>query len=162
MGDLLVAVENEVVATAQAVEALLQKAISDAGCRHTDVLRVKLTVLRNATECQVDVSVPLLASDGSARVLAWTSSPRSSLLCPRVQMFGWGVKRCTHLVYLLGSPADANNITGNILLAAELVGFKCSAMSKEFSEACKRKYCLFARCFLGSAVVILSFIMKCV
>ena len=80
MGDLLVAVENEVVATAQAVEALLQKAISDAGCRHTDVLRVKLTVLRNATECQVDVSVPLLASDGSARVLAWTSSLRSSLL----------------------------------------------------------------------------------
>ena len=162
MGDLLVAVENEVVATAQAVEALLQKAISDAGCRHTDVLRVKLTVLRNATECQVDVSVPLLASDGSARVLAWTSSPRSSLLCPRVQRFGWGVKRCTHLAYLLGSPADANNITGDILLAAELVGFKCSAMSKEFSEACKRKYCLFERCFLGSAVVILSFIVKCV
>lgn len=122
VGDLLVAVQGEVVTTVHAVEAVLQKAIADTGARESDsIFKMKLTVLRQGVEDEVEVMVPLLASDGAARVLLWhglllqetpraVHESRSSALVPT------GV----HISHtFLGSPADANGIMGDFLVAVD-------------------------------------------
>lgn len=122
VGDLLVAVHGELVATVHAVEAMLQKAIADAGARQSDsIFKIELTVLRQGKEHVVEVMVPLLASDGSARVLLWhglllqetpraVHESRSSAVVPS------GV----HISHtFLGSPADANSVEGDFLVAID-------------------------------------------
>lgn len=122
IGDLLVAVHGEIVATVQAVEAMLQKAIADADVSQCDSLfKIKLTVLRQGAEREVEVMMPLLTSDGSTRVLLWhglllqetpraVHESRSSALAPS------GV----HISHtFLGSPADANSIMGEFLVAVD-------------------------------------------
>merc|ERR1712100_763294 len=98
---------------------MLQKAISEAG--HTDTLRVQLTVLRQGAECQVNVVVPLLPSDGSARVLLWNGlllqeTPRSV----HESRSSSGLPSSVHISNtFLGSPADANGIMGDFLVSVD-------------------------------------------
>jgi len=120
VGDLLVAVHGEVVATVHAVEAMLLKCIADAGARQSDAnLKIKLTVLRQGAEREVEVMVPLLASDGSARVLLW-----HGLLLQETPRVVQETNSCAeapsgvHISHtFLGSPADSSSIMGDFLVA---------------------------------------------
>lgn len=121
VGDLLAAVHGEVVTTVQAVETLLQKAIAEAGVRPSDAFfKVKLTILRQGAECEIEVLVPLLTSDGSARILLWhglvlQETPRAvhesrNSIVP-------GTVHISHT--FLGSPADSNSIMGDFLVSVD-------------------------------------------
>jgi hypothetical protein len=110
-------VDGEVVAGVHEVESLLQKRISDARAQRVPST---LTVLRRGVECEVQVMVPLLASDGSDRVLLWhglllQETPRtvetfSSATAPN------GVHISTTF---LGSPADQANVFGDFVLSID-------------------------------------------
>jgi S1-C subfamily serine protease len=122
VGDLLVAVHGEPVATVHAVEAMLQKGIADAGVRQADsIFKLKLTALRQGVEREVEIMVPLLASDGSARVLLWhglllQETPRVVHESNSCSATASGV----HISHtFLGSPADANSIMGDFLISVD-------------------------------------------
>lgn len=119
VGDLLVAVEGEVVAAVADVEARLQKCIADAGHSQTDsVCKVRLTVIRKGTELDVDVMVPLLTSDGSARVILWHGLLLQET--PRAVRRSAVVPAGVHISHtFLGSPADAHSIMGDFLVSVD-------------------------------------------
>eukprot|EP00928_Gymnodinium_smaydae_P012547 TRINITY_DN14545_c0_g9_i1.p1 TRINITY_DN14545_c0_g9~~TRINITY_DN14545_c0_g9_i1.p1 ORF type:complete len:1031 (-),score=181.43 TRINITY_DN14545_c0_g9_i1:141-3233(-) len=125
-GDLLVAVADDVVATARAVEERLREASiaamkelsgteDKAKCAEV-VANVKLTLLRASKARTVDVRVPLLDGDGAKRLLCWNGlmleeTPRS------VREYG-AVPAGVHISdMLLGSPGEADAIEGEFLLA---------------------------------------------
>jgi len=120
IGDFLVAVHGEVVATVQAVEAMLHKAIADTGIKQSDSLfRIKLTVLRQGLEHEVEVMMPLLASDGCARVVLWhglllQETPRA-VHESRSHVSAPSGVHISHT--FLGSPADTHSIVGEFLVA---------------------------------------------
>jgi len=119
VGDLLVAVHGEVVATVHAVEAMLQKGIADAGTRQSDsICKIKLTVLRHGVEREVEVLVPLLSSDGSARVVLWHGLLLQET--PRAIRSSAVVPSGVHISHtMLGSPADAYSIAGDFLVSVD-------------------------------------------
>lgn len=119
VGDLLVAVHGELVATVHAVEAMLQKGISNSGARQSDsICKIKLTVIRQGSEQEVEVMVPLLASDGSARVLLWHGLLLQET--PRAVRSSAVVPSGVHISHtFLGSPADAHGVAGDFLISVD-------------------------------------------
>lgn len=119
VGDLLVAVNGEPASSVHAVEAVLQKAIADAGARQSDaVCQIKLTVIRQGLALEVDVTVPLLDSDGSARVILWHGLLLQET--PRAVRRSAVVPSGVHISHtFLGSPADAHSIAGDFLVAVD-------------------------------------------
>lgn len=119
-GDLLVAVGGEAVATAQAVEAKLHASWKDAlgKAAATEPFRVRLTLLTRGKPREVEVTVPVLGSDGVARLLCWhglilQETPRAVRELGPVPS-GVYISRT-----MLGSPGEADNVEGDFLVAVE-------------------------------------------
>jgi len=118
-GDVLVAVCGEVVVSVQAIEARLQQAVAEARAELADApVQVKLTVLRRGKERNVSVTVPLLGSDGTTRLLSWHGlllheTPRA------VREFGPAPVGVYISQTFLGSPAEAEDIEGEFIVAVD-------------------------------------------
>jgi len=122
VGDLFVAVNGEIVTTVHDVEAMLQKAIAEVGARQFgSTYKISLTILRQGSERVIDVLVPLLASDGSDRVLLWHGLLLQET--PRIVHESSSSAAAPSGVYIcqtsLGSPADADNVVGDFLVSVD-------------------------------------------
>jgi S1-C subfamily serine protease len=118
--DLLVGIEDEVVGSVRDVEESLNKiyALMPKGGGENGPLAVRITLLRGSKERQVNVSVPLLESDGARRVLCWQGCvlqdmPRSAREAGLVPP-GVYVSR-----QMLGSPAEADGLEGDFVVAVD-------------------------------------------
>jgi len=118
-GDLLVAVCGEVVASVHAIESRLQQAVAEARAKFAEApLHAKLTVIRRGKERDVSVTVPLLGSDGTTRLLSWhglllQETPRC------VREFGPPPAGVYISQTFLGSPAEAEDIDGEFIVAVD-------------------------------------------
>lgn len=115
--DLLVAVDGETVCSVRDIDEKLQEAVSKAP-KGAELIEVKLTLLRGGKERHVDAKVPLLGSDGARRVLCWhglvlQEMPRSARELGPVPQ-GVYISR-----QMLGSPAEADGIEGEFLVAVD-------------------------------------------
>eukprot|EP00403_Amphidinium_massartii_P023610 CAMPEP_0178390210 /NCGR_PEP_ID=MMETSP0689_2-20121128/10526_1 /TAXON_ID=160604 /ORGANISM="Amphidinium massartii, Strain CS-259" /LENGTH=1027 /DNA_ID=CAMNT_0020010707 /DNA_START=2 /DNA_END=3085 /DNA_ORIENTATION=+ len=116
-GDLLVAIDGVVVASAQGVEEQLQQALLKAA-PGADSLMVKVSILTRGKEREVQVAVPLLGDDATTRLVSWhgiilRETPRSVYEAGDVPV---GV----HIAQmLLGSPAEADGVEGDVLVAVD-------------------------------------------
>jgi len=115
-GDLLVAVDGEVVTTVRAVEEKLEALRTRSS--KMQKFQVPLTLLRRGKELAVTVSVPLLGSDGARRILGWhglilQDTPRA------VREIGQAPLGANISQTMLGSPAEAFGIEGNFLVAVD-------------------------------------------
>jgi len=118
-GDILVSIGGEVVCTASAVEAKLNKILQELECKlpHREV-PVQLTLLRRGRRHDWGVRVPLLPSDGKTRILCWHGLVLQEI--PRsVREFG-AVPAGVHIAQtMLGSPAEASGLEGEFLVAVD-------------------------------------------
>jgi len=115
-GDLLVAIDGQVVTTVKEVEARLE-AVAFASKRPLlEPVQVQLTLLRRGQELQVEVSVPMLGSDGARRVLGWHGLVLQET--PRAVREIGPVPLGVHISQtMLGSPAEAFGIEGEFIVA---------------------------------------------
>eukprot|EP00931_Biecheleriopsis_adriatica_P086407 TRINITY_DN61090_c0_g1_i1.p1 TRINITY_DN61090_c0_g1~~TRINITY_DN61090_c0_g1_i1.p1 ORF type:complete len:998 (+),score=208.07 TRINITY_DN61090_c0_g1_i1:50-3043(+) len=119
-GDLLVAVDGEVVSTVRAIEARMEvlKEAAQKADSSARAIKVPLTLLRRGTEIEVVVSAPLLGSDGSTRILGWHGLVVQEL--PRAIREVGAVPEGVHISQtLLGSPAETFGIEGDIIVSVD-------------------------------------------
>jgi len=118
-GDLLVAVDGNIVTNVQSVEERLNGAVADGSANNNDEpLQVRLTLLTHGQERNVCATVPLLGSDGSRRVICWhglvlLDTPRFA------REFGPIPEGVSISRTLLGSPGEADGIEGDYLVAVD-------------------------------------------
>jgi len=117
--DLLVAIGGEVVTTAQSVEAKIIEAQAAAEAQGIEgCLKVKLMLLTKGKPREVETEVKLLESDGVRRLLCWhglvlQETPRA------VQEMGKVPSGIYIARTMLGSPAEADNIEGDFVIAID-------------------------------------------
>jgi S1-C subfamily serine protease len=122
VGDLLVSVQHEVVASVSMVEAMLRKATCDTSMRQLENGKmVQIIVLRSGMPLQLEVTIPLLSSDGSTRVLFWhglllQDTPRIAV---DAQIGSAEPFRVHIATTLLGSPADTCEVPGEFLVTVD-------------------------------------------
>lgn len=116
-GDLLVALCGEVVTSVERVEAKTREILAQA--QHSDgSLAVQLTLLRRGRQHDVTVHVPLLGNDGSTRLLVWHGLVLREV--PRALREFGPVQNGLHIAQMmLGSPAEAGGIQGDIIVAVD-------------------------------------------
>lgn len=114
--DLLVAVRGEPVSSAQAIEAQLYAAMQRE--QGSEPLEVSLTLLRQGKELQVKVRAPLLGSDCTRRFLVWHGLVLREV--PRTLREFGPMPSGLHIAQMmLGSPAEASSIEGEILVGID-------------------------------------------
>jgi len=119
-GDLLVALNDKVVTTLRAVEATLwELAHGKASEAEKAEIAVELTVIRGNKERKVPVTLPLLGSDGSTRLLCWNGLLLQEI--PRsIREFGGTIPKGLYISQtMLGSPAEASSLEGDFLLKVD-------------------------------------------
>jgi len=116
-GDLLVALCGEVVTSVERVEAKTREILAQSQQREGS-LAVQLTLLRRGRQHDVSVNVPLLGNDGSTQLLVWHGLVLREV--PRALREFGPVQHGLHIAQMmLGSPAEAGGIQGDIIVAVD-------------------------------------------
>jgi hypothetical protein len=117
--DILVAIDGEVVSTAQGAQARLEEALAAFQAKGKEGrAKVKVTVLTKGKPRAVEGELELPGSDGARRLLCWhglvlQETPRSVRLMAPVPS-GVYISRT-----MLGSPAEAGGIEGDFVIAVD-------------------------------------------
>ena len=116
-GDLLAAVNGEVVGTPQALEALLEAARAKAA-EGGAPLKAKLSLLTRGKAREVEVEVPSLGSDGAKRLLCWHGLVLQE--APRAVRDQCKAPSGVYISrVMLGSPGEADGVEGDFILAID-------------------------------------------
>jgi S1-C subfamily serine protease len=116
-GDLLVALCGEVVTSVERVEAKTREILAQSQ-QSDGSLTVQLTLLRRGRQHDVTVHVPLLGDDGSTQLLVWHGLVLREV--PRALREFGPVQNGLHIAQMmLGSPAEAGGIEGDIIVAVD-------------------------------------------
>jgi len=116
-GDLLVALCGELVTTVERVEAKTRELLAQSK-QNTGLLDMELTLLRRGRQHDVTVHVPLLGNDGSTQLLVWHGLVLREV--PRALREFGPVQNGLHIAQMmLGSPAEAGGIEGDVIVAVD-------------------------------------------
>jgi len=122
-GDLVVKLCGEAVACAEEVEAQLQNALRKRGApdgpaNDQTSLEVAAEILRQGKELEVRISVRLLGTDTTCRFCVWHGLILREI--PRALQAFAALPPGVHVAQtMLGSPAEASGIEGDIIVAVD-------------------------------------------
>lgn len=137
VGDLLVAVQGEVVTSAQAVEAKLEELKAEMYSRDQPLypLTADVTLLRRGQEINIAADVRLLGGDGTRRVLCWHGLVLHEI--PRFISEVGPVPDGVSIAHMmLGTPSEAHGVEGDFLVAVD--GPPTSSLDAIVALSCKK------------------------